>query len=50
MERIADPVPNLDVEILEPVMARGHPREEHLEALDRLADGIAERHEGLQPA
>ena len=47
VERIAELIPNLDVEILEPVMVRGYPREEDLARLDALAGSIAERHQTL---
>jgi len=47
VERIAELIPNLDVEILEPVMVRGYPREEDLARLDALAGSIAERHRTL---
>jgi len=38
---------SLKVEWLDPVMCRGLPTKEDLDALDRLADAIAERHEAL---
>ncbi len=38
---------SLKVEWLDPVMCRGLPTKEDLDALDRLADAIAERHEEL---
>jgi flavorubredoxin len=41
-------LPNLKVELLEPVVAKGFPKAEDLAALDRLADQIAERHAGLE--
>jgi flavorubredoxin len=50
VEQIVDLIPNLDVEVLEPVMVRGYPREEDLEALDRLADTIAAKHRELDLA
>jgi len=49
VEQIAGMIPNLAVEILEPIMVKGYPREEDLGKLDRLADEIAKRHEGLDP-
>lgn len=39
---------SLKVEWLDPVMSKGLPTVEDLEALDQLADAIAERHEALQ--
>jgi len=47
VERIAGLIPDLEVEVLEPVMVRGYPREGDLKALDRLADAIAARHREL---
>jgi len=37
-------IPNLRVEVLDPVICRGLPREKDFQALDRLADTIAEKH------
>lgn len=48
VEQIVGLVPNLDVEVLEPVYVRGHPREEDLKSLDRLADTIATKHRELR--
>ena len=45
VEQIVGLVPNLAVEVLEPVMVKGYPREADLEALDRLADTIAAKHQ-----
>ncbi len=42
-------MPKLKVEFLEPVLAKGMPRAADFEALDRLADTIAEKHRGLSP-
>jgi flavorubredoxin len=47
VEQIAGLIPNLKVELLEPVLCQGHPRESDFAALDRLAVEIAERHEAL---
>jgi flavorubredoxin len=47
VERIAELIPNLKVELLEPVLCRGHPREADFAALDRLAAEIAARHATL---
>ena len=43
VERIAELIPNLKVEILDPVVCRGYPREKEFQALEKLADDIAER-------
>jgi flavorubredoxin len=47
VEQIAGLIPNLKVEVLEPVLCKGYPREADLEALDRLADAIVEKHREL---
>ncbi len=43
-ERIAESLPALDVELLEPVMCQGRPEEGDLVAIDALADSVADRH------
>lgn len=43
-EQIAGLIPNLKVEILEPVLCRGYPQGETFAALDKLAAAIADRH------
>lgn len=47
IEQIAGMVPNLKVEILTPVLARGYPLADTFAALDKLADSIAEKHAAL---
>ena len=37
-------IPNLKVEILEPVLSKGFPKEADFKALDELATTIAEKH------
>ena len=44
VEQLAGMIPNLKVEILEPVLCKGFPREADFEALDSLATAIAEKH------
>ena len=44
VEQLAAMIPNLKVEILEPVLSKGFPREADFKALDNLADTIAEKH------
>lgn len=44
VEQIAGMLGNLKVEILDPVLSKGRPSAQDLQALDRLADSIAERH------
>ena len=47
VEQVAAAIPNLKVEVLEPVMCRGFPRAKDFEALDRLADAVAAKHRAL---
>jgi len=47
VEQIGEMIPNLKVELLEPVLCQGHPRDEDFQALDRLADTVAKRHREL---
>ncbi|MBN1139437.1 MAG: FprA family A-type flavoprotein [Anaerolineae bacterium] len=47
VEQIAGLIPNLKVELLEPVLCKGHPREADFAALDRLATEIADKHKTL---
>jgi flavorubredoxin len=44
IERIAALIPDLKVELLDPVLCRGYPRAADFTALDRLADQIADQH------
>jgi flavorubredoxin len=44
IEQIAGLIPNLDVEILEPVLCQGVPREADFQALENLAAAIADKH------
>lgn len=44
IETIAGLIPHLKVEILEPVLCKGHPREDDFKALDKLAETIAKKH------
>jgi len=47
IEQIAGLIPNLKVEILDPVLCRGCPQGEAFAALDKLAGSIADRHAKL---
>jgi len=47
VDQIARLIPNLEVEVLEPVLCKGFPRQADFEALDRLAATIAEKHKEL---
>jgi len=44
VEQIKGILSNLKVELLEPVITRGFPKEENLKALDKLADEILDKH------
>jgi len=44
VEQLAAMIPNLKVEILEPVLSKGFPKEADFKALDSLADTIAQKH------
>ena len=48
-EDLLQMLPNLKVELIEPVMCKGMPRQTDLEALEKLATAIAEKHQGLKP-
>jgi len=45
VEQLAAMIPNLKVEILEPVLSKGFPQGADFKALDNLADTIAQKHE-----
>jgi len=47
VETLASFISGLNVEVLEPVMVRGFPRESDFADLDKLADKIAEKHRSL---
>jgi len=47
LELISGALTNLKVEILDPVVIKGLPEEEDFRALDRLADGILDKHKTL---
>jgi flavorubredoxin len=44
VETLAGMIPNLKVEVLDPVLCKGAPSSSDFEALDRLADTIAQKH------
>jgi flavorubredoxin len=44
VEQIAAAIPNLKVEIIPPVLCKGFPKEADFQALDNLAETIAEKH------
>jgi len=47
VEVIQGNMSNLKVEILDPVLVKGHPRDEDYKNLEKLADTIAEKHKNL---
>jgi flavorubredoxin len=47
VEQIAGLISNLKVEILEPVVAKGHPKDDDFAALEKLADKILAKHKEL---
>jgi flavorubredoxin len=44
VEQLTGMIPNLKAEVLAPVLSKGFPREEDFQALDNLANTIAEKH------
>jgi len=47
VEQITSMIPNLRAELLEPVLAKGHPTDDDFAALDRLADTILQKHKEI---
>jgi flavorubredoxin len=47
IERVAGLIPDLKVELLPTVLCRGYPRPSDFQALDALADAVAQRHQSL---
>ena len=47
VETITGMLPNLKVEIIEPVIIKGHPKKDAFIALDRLADDILKKHKEM---
>jgi flavorubredoxin len=50
VEQLKSLISNLKVELLEPVVAKGHPKDEDFAALDRLADQILAKHRQFEIA
>ena len=50
VEQLTALMPNLKAEILEPVVIKGHPKDDDYAALDRLADDILAKHKELNIA
>jgi flavorubredoxin len=44
VEQLTGMIPNLKVEVLDPVINKGFPKEDDFKALDNLASAIAEKH------
>jgi flavorubredoxin len=44
VETLAGMIPNLKVEIIPPVIIKGYPKDADYEALDKLADAVAQKH------
>jgi flavorubredoxin len=44
LEQLTALLPNLKVELLEPVLIKGYPREADFKALDNLVEAIAQKH------
>lgn len=47
VERLTSILGNLKVEVLEPVITKGHPQDEDFASLDTLADKILKKHENI---
>lgn len=50
LEQITEAMPNLKLQFLDPVVAKGHPKQTDFQALDRLADEILAKHKELKIA
>lgn len=50
VEQITGLIPNLKVELLEPVIAKGYPKEDDFTALEKLADKILDKHKEIKIA
>ncbi len=50
VEHLTSLMPNLKVEMIEPVIVKGHPKDSDFAALEKLADNILEKHKGLKIA
>ena len=47
VEQLAGMIPNLKVEVLEPVIVKGYPKTPDFKALEKLADEILAKHKAL---
>jgi len=50
VDQIKAAIPNLKVELIEPVVVKGHPKDDDFKVLDKLADEVLARHKGLKIA
>jgi flavorubredoxin len=50
VDQIKGAIPNLKVELIEPVVIKGRPKDDDFIALDKLADEILSKHKGLKIA
>ena len=48
VEKITEMIPNLKVELIEPVIAKGFPKEDDFKKLDQLADTIVVKHKEIK--
>lgn len=48
VDQIKAAIPNLKVELIEPVVIKGQPKEDDFKALDKLADEVLAKHKGLK--
>jgi len=48
VEQLTGLLSNLKVEVLEPVIVKGYPKDDDFAALDKLADRILTKHKGLK--
>ncbi len=44
VDKVVEMIPNLKVELIEPVFIQGFPKEEDLKAIEKMADSIKEKH------
>jgi len=47
VEHLTSLMPNLKVEMIEPVVVKGHPKDNDFAALEKLADNILAKHKGI---
>jgi len=47
VEQLTELIPNLDVEVIDPILCKGQPRQDTYEALEKLAEDIHAKHQDL---